>query len=326
MTVMIPPFIDCHHHIWDPKGGSHPWLAPDVAIPFRYGDYSAIKGRYLPGEYEADAGSIPVVGHVTMEGEWNEADPVAESRWIANVFAERPDYFAHVARAILHAPDVGDVLAAHAAFPFVRGIRHKPVIVPTPDDLAGSPTKSARGSLNCRDWRRGYARLRRHGFHFELQAPWWHVRDLLDLISAHPETPIVLNHMFMPGTRAPEAMSGWRAAIDLAATAPNVVIKISGMGLPGRPWDLADHRPLIDHVIDRFGAERCMVASNFPVDRLCGTFETIISGYAHATVHLSNNERNALFWETAARVYRIDTRTIAGVAEPPRHRETKCGS
>ena len=35
--------IDAHHHFWDPQRNHHPWLSGAENIPFRYGDYSAIK-------------------------------------------------------------------------------------------------------------------------------------------------------------------------------------------------------------------------------------------------------------------------------------------
>jgi predicted TIM-barrel fold metal-dependent hydrolase len=56
------PIVDAHQHFWDPFANDHPWLRPDVIIPFRYGDYSAIKRRYLPADYLADA-----VGHRISE-------------------------------------------------------------------------------------------------------------------------------------------------------------------------------------------------------------------------------------------------------------------
>ncbi len=49
------PIIDAHHHFWDPQLNDHPWLSPQANIAFRYGDYSAIKRRYMPEEYFADA-------------------------------------------------------------------------------------------------------------------------------------------------------------------------------------------------------------------------------------------------------------------------------
>jgi len=295
------PFIDCHHHIWDPGMGTYPWLRAEAAIPFRYGDYSALKTAYLPADYARDAANFDVVGHVTMEGEWDDTDPVGETRWLAGIFEAHPAYVGHVARAILHAPDADAQLAGHAAHAFVKGIRHKPTTADHPSNVEpGAP-----GSLSDPAWRSGYAKLASHGLHFELQAPWWHVDELCDLVAAHPETPVVINHLFLPAERTPEALNGWRAALKRAAGLANTTLKISGMGIAGRPWQLADHHRLILDAIDIFGPSRCMIASNFPVDRLTGSFETIIHGYHVATLRLYDHERADLFHDTAVRVYRL---------------------
>ena len=138
-----------------------------------------------------------------------------------------------------------------------------------------------------------------------LQAPWWHIDELLELITAYPETPVVINHAFMPSDRTPEAMAGWRAAIKRAASAPQVTMKISGFGIKGVGWPLDQQRPIIDALIDAFGPARCMFASNFPVDGLTGSFDTIYSGFKTATAEFSRADRAMLFRDTALRVYRL---------------------
>ena len=55
MTIHFP-VADAHHHFWDPQRNYHPWLRDEPPVPFRYGDYSALKRRYLPADYFADAG------------------------------------------------------------------------------------------------------------------------------------------------------------------------------------------------------------------------------------------------------------------------------
>ena len=40
--------VDAHQHFWDPVANYHPWLRDEPLIPFRYGDYRAIRRRYLP--------------------------------------------------------------------------------------------------------------------------------------------------------------------------------------------------------------------------------------------------------------------------------------
>ena len=301
------PIIDAHHHFWDLSLSRHPWLRPDVLIPFRYGDYSVIKKNFMPEDYRAVTGHHRVVASVTMEGEWEEDDPVEETRWMMEVVAKHGTPAAHVARAFLHRDDVEEVLAGHTAYPLVRGIRHKPVAAPAPDKVE----RGAPASMSDPVWRRGYALLARYGLHYELQAPWWHVDELLDLIDAHPDTPVVINHTFLPADRSPEGIAGWRQALKRAASAPQVSIKISGIGLPGRPWSLEDNRQIILDTIEIFGVDRCLFASNFPVDGLCGSFETIYDGFKEATRDLPRSDRLKLFHDNAIRVYRLSIPTLA---------------
>ncbi len=82
------PIVDAHHHFWDPQANYHPWLAEDAKIPFRYGDYSAIKRRYLPADYFGDVGAHRVVETVYVETEWDPRDPLGETRFVHHL-AER---------------------------------------------------------------------------------------------------------------------------------------------------------------------------------------------------------------------------------------------
>ena len=159
-------------------------------------------------------------------------------------------------------------------------------------------------------WQRGYAALQPNGLHFELQAPWWHVTELMQLIEKFPDTPVVINHAFMPVDRSPEALKSWRDALSLASSAPGITMKISGIGVSGKPWHLADQRPVIDACIDTFGPQRCMFASNFPVDALVGSFDDIYGGFLDATVDLDQADRTAMFHDNVIRIYRLDIRQL----------------
>lgn len=308
MTGEEIPIIDAHHHFWDLSRCAQPWLCDQPMIPFRYGDYSRMRHNFLHADYQRATAGHNVVASVTMEAEWNEARLIEESEWIQRLHADHPDFpAAHIARTLLHLPGAVDEISRQANFPFVRGIRHKPTAAPSPDRI----DKGAVGGMSHPDWRRGYRALYANGLHFELQAPWWHVEELLDLVAAYPETHVVINHAFLPSDRSPEALAGWRSALRLAASAPQVAIKISGIGLKGRSWSLDDNRPVIRDVIEIFGTDRCLFASNFPVDGLCGSFSAIYSGFAAATADLASVDRRKLFHDNAVRIYRL-TRPTAG--------------
>ena len=77
------PIVDAHQHLWDPAGGRYPWLSTAPQPAFRYGDYAALRRRYLPDDFRRDAAGQRVVATVHMEAEWDVADEVAETRWLA---------------------------------------------------------------------------------------------------------------------------------------------------------------------------------------------------------------------------------------------------
>lgn len=293
--------IDAHHHVWDISANYHPWLSDEPPIPFRYGDYSAIRRNYMPADYRRDTAGWPVVGSVYVEAEWERSNALGESRWIAAVATEQGLPSAVVAWADLASPDAPELLANHAAIPIVRGIRHKPTAAAT----AQEAKRGLPGSMDDPAWREGYAHLARNGLSYDLQTPWWHLDALAELARDVPGTQIIINHTALPSDRSPEALSGWRNALELAAAQPNVALKISGIGRSGMPWAEAGNGPIIRDAISIFGVDRSIFASNFPVDGLVGDFDTIFSGFLAATSDMTEADRAKLFHDNAVRIYRL---------------------
>jgi predicted TIM-barrel fold metal-dependent hydrolase len=293
--------IDAHQHFWDIEHNYLPWLRDEPPIPFRYGDYRALRRNYLPADYARDTAGFRIVGSVYVEAEWDRRDPVAETRWVDDLTCRAGLPSVVVAHAALDRADVAEVLAAHAAFPRVRGIRHKPAAAADP----ASVEPGAQGSMGDPAWRRGYALLAAHGLSFDLQTPWWHLKEAADLATAFPQTQVILNHTGLPADRSEAGLAGWRRAMASLAECPNVAVKISGIGLPGRPWTVADNGPVVRTVLELFGTDRAMFASNYPVDGLVASFATIFDGFLSITADLPPADRRALFALNARRIYRI---------------------
>ena len=294
--------VDAHQHFWDLDRNCYPWLCDREPIPFRYGDYSALKRNYLPSDYRADVGHHRVVKTVHIEAEWDRRAPVAETRWLEALHDASGLPTAIVAHVALDAPDAAELLAAQARSPLVRGIRHKPQAAASPDEAR----RGAPGSMDDPAWRRGYAHLSEHGLSFDLQTPWWHLEAAAELARDFPNTRIIVNHTGLPADRTPEGLVGWRRAMALAAGQPNVAVKISGLGRPGLPWTVEANGPIIRDTLTIFGAERCMFGSNFPVDGLVATFDAIVTGTRAAAAHLGPDDQLKLFFANASRIYRLE--------------------
>jgi predicted TIM-barrel fold metal-dependent hydrolase len=291
--------VDAHQHFWDPAANYHPWLRDEPPISFRYGDYRAIRRRYLPPDYRADASPVRIDQTVYVETEWDPADPVGEMRYVERLRHEFGLPTVAVAHAQLDKPDARDVLAQQAAFTFVRSVRHKP-------RANRSPAESSPGGMADAQWRNGYAELGRNNLRFDLQTPWWHLAEATRLASDFPYIPILLNHTGLPADRSAEHIAGWKAAMKTLASCPNVAVKISGLGQQGQPWTVAANRDVVLTTIDLFGPSRCMFASNFPVDSLCASFHTIFGGFREIVRDFSAGEQRGLFHDNAIRIYGME--------------------
>jgi predicted TIM-barrel fold metal-dependent hydrolase len=62
--------------------------------------------------------------------------------------------------------------------------------------------------------------------------------------------------------------------------------------------------PWLEYAIEAFGVDRCMFASNFPVDAMYGTFDELYASFSTMTAGLDGESREKLFAKNAERVYR----------------------
>jgi predicted TIM-barrel fold metal-dependent hydrolase len=295
------PIVDPHQHFWDLGRNYYPWLCDPKPVPFRYGDYTSLKRNYLPPDYLRDAGPLNIVKTVHEDALWEQSDPAGEGRWLEQVAQEYGYPHACVGSALLARDDIERVLTAHAKVKLTRGVRNFPASAAKPSDAK----RGAPGSMDDPKWRRGYALLEKHGFSFDVQVPWWHLDALAELARDFPNTQIVIVHTALPVDRSEEGLAAWCAALETAAAQPNVAIKISGLGRPGLPWTLTANGTIIRDTINIFGHERCMFASNFPVDGLTGSFQMIYGGFRAAVSNRPMEERRMLFHDNAVRIYRL---------------------
>jgi predicted TIM-barrel fold metal-dependent hydrolase len=175
------------------------------------------------------------------------------------------------------------------------------------------------------DFRAGFATLAPRGLSFDAMIYHPQIAELADLARAFPDTTIVLNHIggLLAWTRSylarkDEAIAQWRASMTKLAKCPNVVVKLGGLGMSylGLGFDKLDAPassqqlaaawgPLYAHCIDAFGPARCMFESNFPPDQASVDYPVIWNAFKRIAAGYSVDEKRALFYGTAARVYRL---------------------
>src|ERR1700733_7910963 len=294
--------IDPHIHLWDLKTHHYPWLEnPGVSF---VGDARELKHDYLIADLLGEAGGIEILKVVHVEANHDPADPVEETRWlqgVANEAGSRGMPNGIVAAADLAAKNAPQVLEAHAAFANTRGIRqilnvHEKKLF----DYIG------RHLMRDPVWRENFALLRRYNLSFDLQLYPSQMEEAVALARAHADTQFIVNHAGMFVDRnSVTGYRAWREGMRQLAGCVNVAVKISGLAMFDHKWSVESLRPYVLETIDTFGVERAMFASNFPVDRLFGTYEELWRAYASIVADASDAEKDALFCRNAERIYRI---------------------
>jgi predicted TIM-barrel fold metal-dependent hydrolase len=295
------PIVDPHMHLWDLDRHYYAWLQ-DTPLPNNpAGDMSPIAYRsYRLDDYLADAKGWNVVQMVHVECGLPPKDQLSETDWLQGLADTRGVIGGIVAGANLDDPGVEALLEAQASRANVRGVRQ---IVNWHADP--SKTYGPRDLLLDPRWRAGYALLAKHGLSFDLQLYPSQMATAAELAAAHPDIPVIVNHAGMPTDRDEAGLAAWREGLALLARLPNVSCKISGLAMIDRAWTVKSLRPFVLHVIETFGPDRCMLASNFPVEKVHGSFAAFYAAYDAITASFSHEERETLFAGTARRVYRL---------------------
>ena len=300
--MSIAEIIDAHHHLWDLRAVRYPWLTQRASSEGFAGDVSPLQHDYLVSDFLADSGSSCVVRSVHVQAESDHSDPVAETRWLQSVADAHGFPHGIVAYAALESKDVDEVLAAHCQFRNMRGIRQ---MLNWSNDPSLNQAERA-DFMTDPSWRSGFALLDGYGLSFDMQIYPSQAIDAAALADAFPETSIIVDHTGMPAVRDQAGLEAWRQGLRELARRPNVAMKISGLGMFDHHWTTDSVRPFILETIEIFGPDRCMFASNFPVDRLYSSYEVLVQTFREAIAGFTPHEQALLLRDNAARLYRLN--------------------
>ncbi|HEY33506.1 MAG TPA: amidohydrolase family protein [Dehalococcoidia bacterium] len=320
------PICDPHHHLWD-----------------RTARDDRPRNTYLLDELLEDIGDAHnIVQTVFVECRSmyrergpEEMRPIGETEFVQGIAAQSASGqygITRVAAGIVGHADltlgaaVAPVLEAHIAASVnrFRGIRHSSVWDASPElTRYMSPP---RGLLLDSKFREGFGYLQKYGLSFDAWLYHHQITELADLARAFPDTIIILDHVggiigIGPyAGRREEIFQQWKRSIAELSTCPNVVVKLGGLGMPvcGFGWDeratppdsveLAEAMgPYFLWCIERFGVDRCMFESNFPVDKASYSYTVMWNAFKRIAKDCSHYEKAALFHDTAVRVYRLSS-------------------
>lgn len=313
------PIIDPHHHLWF-GGGAPDYLLEDLWNDTESG-HNIVKTVFIEcgvGYRETGPDYLKSVGETEFA-----TDIAVHSATATPAKAVIAGIVGHIDLTLSDALE--ETLEIHkiASKGLLRGIRHAGAFHPLPEEAFIAFTYGP-GLFLEETFQTSVRFLGQRGYTYES----WHyhtqLRDFHTLAKAAPETIIILDHFGTPlGTKSfrdhrEEIFQQWQADIRNLADCPNVYAKLGGLAQPdnGYGWHEAARPATSDelvaaqkryylYTIECFGANRCMFESNFPVDKMSISYAVLWNAFKKMVTDFSEDEKRSLFYDTAAKVYRL---------------------
>ncbi|RTZ45478.1 amidohydrolase [Candidimonas sp. SYP-B2681] len=332
-------------HAWLSSAALEPAIEPDLPIVDSHLHFwdQPYSGKYFVEDFAKDAAAsghnIEATVYVECDSMYRASGPdhlkcVGETEFavgMAAIGASQKYTSTRVAAAIVGYADLtaGDLaretLEAHfkAGNGRFRGVRQR---------AKWDADPAVRGAI-CADrpqlyltpeFQRGLALATSMGLVFEASIYHPQIPDVTALARAQPDANIVVIHSGSPVGHSSYADNEegnrvqWLANMQELAHCPNVSVKLGGLLMhlanfdftaadaPPSSAELAElWRPYIEPCIELFGAGRCMVESNFPVDKAGFNYGTVWNMFKRITAGSSPDEKKSIFSGTAKRIYRI---------------------
>jgi len=293
----VGPVTDSNVHLWDQARNPVFWLDDRTMMRDLLGDYDSLPDTFTLADYDDATSGFDVRGVVWSDA--GAADPVAAAERVATQ---------NTAGRVIGLVALGDptqpgferlvsALRANALVTSVR-IRLVPALRP------GTPARSADTDGLLVD---GVGMLADQGLVATLEAGAGAIGQVADLARRFPRLPVVLDHFGWPEDLSDAGRRAHLALLQQVADEPNVATRIDAIGTMFRDWDTETLRPWLHGVVEAFGAERCMLGSDLPIETLRASFAGLYAAYDAIFDSYSDDERRLLFGATTQRVYGSNT-------------------
>jgi predicted TIM-barrel fold metal-dependent hydrolase len=288
MTGQPTRIVDAHVHLWDPdRKDWYPYLAH---YPVHgTGDASRMCRRFDVNTYRTETAqwNVEKIINVAAATGRNSVDETLELDRLADA-SGGPDAIIGGLPPTDSVAETIELIDRQMAAPRFRGVRPMGGLdQPVPDAAA-------------------LRALQDRQLVFELMTHPDQLQVAATQLAGFDDLVVVVEHTGWPRSGSGEEFTLWREGIDaLAALGANVCCKLSGLAMPLGTMGPEDLAPWIEHAIEAFGVDRCMFASNFPVDAAYGTFDELYQTFSTLTSGLAEAQREKLFASNAERVYRL---------------------
>lgn len=278
------PVVDAHQHFWRAPASEQKWRKPGHELLAR---------AFLPDELAGELARTGIDGTVAIQS----VNTLEETATLLEIADDTSYVWGVVGWVPLDDPTATAAELDRLDHPKLKGIRHLINTEPDPDWVVQDRVIESLGLLAER------------GLPFDVVAiTERHLEHVIALAERVPGLRIVIDHLGRP----PVLESGWEPWASLfgaAADHPNVHAKLSAgidVVTDWPEWSADELQPYVDWTLERFGPERTMFASNWPVVLLAGSYERAWEQTNRLLSVLDEPDRAAVLGGTATAFYRLD--------------------
>lgn len=275
--------IDTHQHlIWRDRLG-YGWTAGIPALA---------EGDFTPEDYQAQTKGQGIAGTIFMECGVDDADYQAEARYVATRVG-RDGILGQIASCRPETDAGFDAWLEECGALQVKGFRR--ILHVVPDEMSQNEV-----------FRANLRKIGRKGLPFDMCFLARQLPIAEALARACDGQQLVLDHCGVPDI-AGGVFDDWAKGIDRLAALPHVSVKLSGISAYAAPGTASVEllRPWVGHVLDRFGADRVVWGSDWPVVLLGAGLLPWIEMTRNLLAGLSAGEQSAVGAGNARRIYRV---------------------
>ncbi|TLU66903.1 hypothetical protein FE810_05195 [Thalassotalea litorea] len=291
-------FTDSHHHLWELDKLSYPWLEARGSKRF-FGQPDPIRKNYLPSDYLQDH-QHQVRNSVHIQVGCIPEHNLRETQLIESYIASGAPISAIVAAVDVRSANLAEQLAQQSQYPHVKGVRH--MIGKSPEENHQLPV------FKGHEWVDGWALIAEQQLTFDLQLTQEQYEPVLQALQSVPQLNVVLCHFASPWDQSESGFKRWREAMSKFARLDNCYIKLSGFSMFTQQFNQARFIKYGLAAIEIFGAERCMLGSNFPVDKLHMSFAQLSDAWFALCNSLDTEQQAQICTKTAQKFYSLNCR------------------
>ena len=289
--------IDAHHHFWKFDDNKHGWLKENKNIKFHK--------NYLANNLINDSESLQLIKTVHIQAEIDREYSLYETEWLQKISNSREDNFPNAILAYidLTSPNIEETIENHKNFKNFRGFRQILRFDKNNADL----TDTKIDYLNNDLWINNMSYIEKNDLIFELLIYYHQYEDATKLINKYSNIKFIINHSLSPQGINISNIEKWKIAINKLSNYSNVYIKLSGFGEIFSNWSLDTIKPFIDFSLNKFGTDRCMFGSNFPVDKFISnsSYLDYWQSYYEIVKDFSQSDLDKIFYKNAEIFYNI---------------------